>query len=191
MPAELVPQNDIPELARKVTSPAMLKALRLLQERHFVHNVPGLDAETAAALRRLAELGLADPGYAGQPDGEPFIWVSNRNGERVLRYFEEHPRYEIKFNTRARTALASLPEEECEAVLASVESLQLFDPAAWPAAEVVGVGGNGRVALLTVTPGLRAFVRFIEPRTIEVSDVVRADTLDLFLERQRAGGKAG
>jgi hypothetical protein len=191
MPAALVSSEDIPDLAKKVDSPAMMKVLRHLQEQHFVHNAAGLDGETANALRRLAELGLADPGYAGDVKGEPFIWVRNGNGDRVLRYFEEHPRYEVRFTARAKTALASLPEAEREAVLTSVEALQLFAPEAWPAAEVLGTAANGRMVLLTVTPDLRATVGFVEPRKIEVLDLLREDTLRMFLERHRAGGNAG
>ncbi len=191
MPAALVPEVDIPALARQVTSPAMLKALRLLEEQDFIHNSSDLDGATAEALKRLVELGLADPGYAGPTDGDPFIWVGNGNGKRVLRHLEKNRRYVVDFTARAKTALASLPEAEREGVLASVEALQLSAPEAWPAAQVLGNGGNGRVVLLTVTPDLRAIVGFVEPRKIEVLDLLREDTLRLFLERQRAGGNAG
>jgi hypothetical protein len=191
MPAALVPEVDIPALAGKITSPAMLKALRMLEERDFIHNSSDLDGATAEALRQLVELGVADPGYAEPTDGAPFIWVGNGNGKRVLRHLEKHRRYEVYFTARAKTALASLTEAEREAVLASIEGLQLSAPEAWPAAQVLGIVANGRAVLLTVTPDLRAFVGFVEPRKIEVLDLLREDTLRLFLERQRAGGTAG
>jgi hypothetical protein len=42
-----------------------------------------------------------------------------------------------------------------------------------------------------VTPELRAFVRTVESGGMELFDIVREDTLRLFLERYRAGSKAG
>src|SRR2546426_133174 len=94
MPAVLVPHDRIPELAAQVSSPVMLTVLRRLREAGFIHNGPNVDQATLGILQRLTDLGLVDPGYDGSTNGKPFIWVSNANGERVLKYFEASPSHE-------------------------------------------------------------------------------------------------
>jgi hypothetical protein len=114
MPADLVPESDIPHLAEQV-SPAMRKVLQRLRDHRYIHNVPDLLSTTAAVLKRLSALGLVDPGYARPDDGSPFIWVSNDNGARVLRHLEqtpEKPDLELSLHPRAAKALASLPDEQ-------------------------------------------------------------------------------
>ncbi len=93
MPAKLLPNEAITELAVRVDSPAMLVVLRLLNLRGFIMNGTEMDQETLVHLKRLAELDLVDPGYAESTNGEPFIWVGNHNGKRVLKHFETNRRY--------------------------------------------------------------------------------------------------
>jgi hypothetical protein len=97
MPADLVPHAAIPDLAARV-SPEMLEVLRRIQKAEFIMNGEGVDAKTAEALGRLSELGLVDPGYAGDEQGSPYMWVSNANGSRVLSYrtgIRGGPHYEV------------------------------------------------------------------------------------------------
>jgi hypothetical protein len=91
MPAALVPDDRIPELAAHLESPATLQVLRHLREAGFLLNGADLAPETAAVLRRLTDLGLVDAGSDGSTHGMPFIWVSNGNGERVLKYLAASP----------------------------------------------------------------------------------------------------
>jgi hypothetical protein len=88
MPATLVPNEAIPKLAAQIDSPAMLRVLRHLQQTGFLLNGQATDQRTLDILRRLADLGLVDPGYDGPTAGKPFIWISNGNGERVLKHLE-------------------------------------------------------------------------------------------------------
>jgi hypothetical protein len=175
----------------------MLRVLRRLREAGFIQNSPDLDQETQAILHRLTDLGLADPGYAGPTDGKPFIWVSNGNGERVVKYFESSPQREaaleskLSIHPRGRTALASLPESDQLAVLGATEALATADPTAWPRAKVEPLSQEERLYLLRVTPELRAFLRVLDSGGIELLDIVREDTLRLFLERCRSGSKVG
>jgi hypothetical protein len=97
MPADLVPHAAIPDLAVRV-SPEMLEVLRRIQKAEFIMNGKDVDAKTVEALGRLAELGLVDPGYAGDERGSPYMWVSNANGSRVLSYrtgIRGGPHYEV------------------------------------------------------------------------------------------------
>jgi hypothetical protein len=189
MPVPLVSKEEIPKLARQVNSPAILRVLRHLQERDFIHNGPGIDELTATTLKRLVELGLADPGYARLADDAPFIWVGNGNGKQVLQYLEEHRPYKIKVNARAKTALDSLSEEEREEVLGAVEALLIVDAAFWPSAKAAPLNQDNGAYSVSVSSDLRAFIRILDPGVVELFDVVREDTLRKFLERQRAGGK--
>src|SRR5277367_1709312 len=110
MPAEIVPDKAIPHLADQV-SPAMRRVLQLLRERGFIQNGPDLEKKTSAVLRRLVDIGLADPGYSEPANGGPFIWVSNANGERVLRQLSkvpENPGPKLSIDPRAEMALSSL-----------------------------------------------------------------------------------
>jgi hypothetical protein len=97
MPADLVPHAAIPDLAARV-SPEMLEVLRRIQKAEFIMNGEDVDARTMEALGRLADLGLVDPGYAGDERGSPYMWVSNANGSRVLGYrtgIRGGPYYEV------------------------------------------------------------------------------------------------
>jgi hypothetical protein len=190
MPADLVPKEAIPELAARVDSPELLRALRRVQQAGFILR-GAADQQTASILQRLAGLGLVDPGYEGTPSGKPFIWVMNQNGERVLRYFEGALASRVHVHPLARTVLASLPEAEQQAVLATVEALLNRDPASWPAAEVARLSPDKPEYLLRVPPDLRAFVRVLEPGGVELLDVIPEEPLRRFLERHRAEGKAG
>jgi hypothetical protein len=189
MPATLVPDEAIPGLAAQVDSPDLLRTLNKLQDRGFIQN-GGLDRASVTALNRLAELGLADAGYDVSASGEPFIWVSNHNGTRVLNSFLANFNSRVTIQPRAQTALASLPEEDRQAVLAMVEALQAREPASWSSQEATRVSPDKPVYLLRVTPELRAFIR-VEDGGLELFDIVREDTLRLFLERYRTGSKVG
>ncbi|MBI1918890.1 MAG: hypothetical protein HYS12_29725 [Planctomycetes bacterium] len=197
MPAKLLPPEAIPAMASQITSPAMLRALRQLQQSGFIMNGSGVDEETFSALQQLAELGLVDPGYDGPTNGKPFIWVSNHNGERVVKHFETTPfreenlRFKLVINPRARTALASLPEREQWAVISAAEALRASEPASWPRGKVVALGQEKQVYLLQVSSDLRAFIRILGTDTIELFDIVPEDTLRLFLERYSSGSGIG
>jgi hypothetical protein len=197
MPAALVPHERIPELAAQIDSPAVLAVLRRLREAGFIYNRPDVGQDTAAILQRLTGLGLVDPGYDGTTNGKPFVWVSNGNGERVLKYFEASPSREavlasrVRIHPRARTALGSLPEEDRLAVLAAAEALPAADPASWPHDKAERLSPEEPVYLLRVTPGLRAYLRVPDSGGIELLDIVPEETLRLFLERYGAGSQVG
>src|SRR5262249_44899014 len=151
----------------------------------FILNGPDVDSETAAVLQRLTDLGLVDPGYTGPTTGKPYLWTANGNGSRALRYALES---RLTINPRARTALASLSWKNQLAVLEAAVSLQARAPASWPSEEAVRLAEDKPVYLLHVTRDLRAFIRVLDSRQIELSDIVREETLRLFLERERAAG---
>jgi hypothetical protein len=170
-----------------VASPVMLKLLRRLKERGFIQNGAQANEETADALKRLTELALVDAGYADSPTGKPFIWVSNSNGERALKYLESKYRYKVVINPRARTALAAMSDDDRESVRAAIDALVLHDEGAWPADRVLRITQGKPVYLLNVTPNLRAFIRLSAPAAeVELFDLVREETLNLFRERQTA-----
>jgi hypothetical protein len=76
-------------------------------------------------------------------------------------------------------------------VLGAAEALQKADPASWPRDKVEPLSQEKRVYLLRATPQLRAFIRVLDSGGMELFDVVREDTLRLFLERYRAGARTG
>jgi hypothetical protein len=193
MPAELVSDFAIVQLAAQVT-PAMLRVLRLLRNRGFIQNGREVEKPVAATLKRLMALGLIDPGYSGPTNGEPFIWVSNGNGERVLRHLEnseEAPKPRINIHPRAATALSSLPERDQVEVLVAAESLLGRDPQTWPSEEAARLDPDKAVFLLRVSPELRAFVRLEEDGNLELFDILREETLRRFLERYPSGSGVG
>lgn len=185
MPADLIRNEAIPKLAEQIDSPAMLTVLRHLQHTGFILNNKEVDQETAAILHRLAALGLVDPGYDGSTDGKPFIWVRNGNGARILRYFEGTFKPPVEIHPRASPALAALSDKDRQAVLGTVDYLRRRDPACWPSELVVPLSADKPMYLLRVTPELRAFVTVLDSGGIELSDIVREETLRLFRERER------
>jgi hypothetical protein len=192
MPAEIVRDEDVPQLAAQIDSAAMLRVLRLLQQTGFIQNGQEVDQETLAILQRLASLGLADPGYAESPAANgPFIWVRNSNGERVLKYLEGTLGPRLRVSRLAHTVLASLSEKERQSVLAAVEWLLTRPPASWPRELLVRLDPDKPAYLMRVTPELRAFITVLDSGGIELTDIVREDTLRLFLERYRAGDRVG
>jgi len=163
----------------------MLKVLRRLKERGYIQNGADINQETADALHRLTELGLVDPGYEETATGKPFIWVSNGNGERVIKHLETNHRYKVVISSRARTALAALSDEDRESVRAGMEVLVLHDLGAWTSDRVMRISKDKPVYLLRVTPDLRAFIRVSAPSAeIELYDLVREEALNLFREHQ-------
>ena len=187
MPANLVPNDAIAELASRVDQ-GMLRILRRIEQAGFIRNSTEIDQDTADILQRLAHLGLIDPGYEGPTNGTPFLWVSNSNGSRVLRHIEKAIAPKIKLHPRARTALASLSERDQENVWAAVEGIVRRDPASWPTEEMVRLREDESLYLLRVSPALRAFISVLDSGGIELFDIMREETLRLFLERQRAAG---
>lgn len=193
MPADLVPEKNIPYLAEQV-SPAMRRMLQLLRDRGFIQNGPDIKPTTAAVLKRLTALGLVDPGYSGSIDGEPFIWVSNSNGERVLRYLEkapEKPGPKLTIHPWAATTLASLTVNQQMEVLTAAESLLGRDPASWPREEAARLDPDEPEFLLRVSPELRAFIGLGASGAVQLLDIVREDTIRLFLERYGLRGGVG
>lgn len=188
MPADLLPSEAIPERAAQVDSPTVLRVLRRLCQAGSILNGRDVDRETAAALRRLTDLGLVDPGYDGRIDGKPLLWVSNPNAERVLRYVLES---RLTINPRARTALDTLSPKDQLEVLEAAEALRGRDPASWPNENVVRLGPDEPMYLLRLPSDLRAFIRVVDSGGVELLDIMREETLRLFLERYRAGSKAG
>lgn len=185
MAADLVPREDIPKLAEKIDSPAMLTVLRHLEQTGFLFNNDGIDQETAAILHRLAALGLVDTGFDGPIGGKPFIWVRSTNGSRILEFFEGTLKLKLKIHPRAHPALELLPEKDRRTVLGTVDYLRRSDPVRWPRELAVPLNVDKPMYLLRVTPELRAFITVLDDEDIELSDIVREETLRLFGERER------
>lgn len=188
MPVDLLPAEAIPQLAAQVDAPAMLKILYRLQQSGFLLNGRDVDRETASALERLTALGLVDPGYDGQTNGQPLLWVPNRNGQRVLRYTLESS---VRMDALARSALASLPERDQLALLWTVASFANRTPDFWSGEEALRIDGERPGYLVRATPDFRVFVKPRESGSIELLDIIPEETLRLFLERIRAGSRAG
>ncbi len=191
MPANLLPNETIPERAARVDSPEVLKLLRLLNARGFIMNGRGTDKDTVALLNRLAEEELVDPGYDGSCSSEPFIWVSNSNGNRVLSYLEAKPRYQLRIHPPARTIWESLPEEERAVVQETFDKLLVHEPDDWPREKAVHLESEIPQYLLNVSPDLWAFITVFGPGEFELFDIMKKDTLRQFLEQHRTGSKAG
>jgi hypothetical protein len=97
----------------------------------------------------------------------------------------------LKVHPRARTALSALPDVSRRAVVQAVSALQTTHPEQWPGNSVSRLSPDKPLYLVRATPELRAFVRALEPKGVELLDVVRENTLRLFLERQRSGSPVG
>jgi hypothetical protein len=191
MPAELVSNEAIPNLAARIDSPAMLRVLRHLQTTGFILNGDDVGPDTAGILQRLTDLGLVDAGYNGETAAKPFLWTSNGNGSRVLRYIEVGPlrhtlESRLRVHPRAQTSLASLSDWDQAKVLSATESLQASNPASWSTETVVRLGEDKPVYLVRIPPDLRAFIRIMGSGDVELFDIAREETLKLFLERERA-----
>ncbi len=127
----------------------------------------------------------------------PYVWVINGNGSRVLKCIESSPNRQealqpkFKINDQARTAFMSLPDRDQLQALLAVDALVARDPSSWRMEEAIRVGTGEPIYLVPVTSELRAFIRSRDSGEIELADVVREETLRLFLEKYRAGSKAG
>ena len=185
MPADLVSKKEIPELAGKIDSPAMLRVLRRLEQAGFLMNSLELDEETKGVLRRLTNLGLADPGYeeaANGKVGKLFIWVANGNGKRVLKYFDQIQESKLTVGLHAQTALRVLEPDIRWAILATVQWHLLRDPASWPPQEAQRFRPNEPLYVLRIPPDWLAFIRVLEPGHIELFDIMLEGTLRMFQE---------
>jgi hypothetical protein len=99
-------------------------------------------------------------------------------------------RERITISRRARIPLDTLPELERAQVLEAVQSLAGTDPAHWPADRVQALATNGSPTyLLRVSPALRAFVAPAGEDRVELLDVVRTETLELFRDTEEDPGE--
>lgn len=185
MPADLLPNEAIPELASHVDSPEKLSVLQRIQRAGFLVNGGDIDPKTAETLQQLTEFGLVDPGYEGQTGGKPFLWVSNGNGSRVLRYLTER-RYQ--FHRRASTALNQLSDDEQAHVLETLAALAGTPPAQWPAGQAKRLPGDPPLYLVRVNDSLRVIVRVPADQPTEVLDIVRHETLEFFKKATASNG---
>ena len=88
MPADMFPSNAIPGFAVHIDSPAKLRVLRQVCAAGQIRYHLNIHPDLFAALQAFARLGLVDPGYSGPLDGPPDLWLSNHNGERLLKHFD-------------------------------------------------------------------------------------------------------
>lgn len=186
MLAELVANNEIPKRAERIDSPAMLAVLGYLQQKSFLF-YSDRDHERTAILRRLKDLGLVDLAYEGSEDGKlgkPFIWVSNGNGTGVIKYFEETP---LTIHPSTEPTLATLSEWDHQVVLRTVQFLGRKEPASWPSDLAIPLKSEKSMYLLRITPNLRAFVTILDSGGMELTGIVREETLRMFQERQGNG----
>jgi len=183
MPAALVQNDHIPELAARIDSPAMLRVLRQVQDDGFVKNGSDLDNETAITLERLVSLGLVDPGF--DSEGKPFLWVANHNGKRVLRHIQNESKLSIL--PSAKAALEAMPEKDRRAVLAAAESLQRIPPDSWASRNVQQLAADDQLFLLRVGPDLRVFFTTPESGQVVLVDIVHHKTLEMVQNGNGAG----
>jgi hypothetical protein len=118
------------------------------------------------------------------PDGPRFEWPPPGGFDQALLEAK------LKVHSLAQTALSTLGEPARSAVIRAVTRLQKTDPGSWPQEHAVQASADPSVYLLRVGD-LVAFVQLLETGQIELFDVIREDTLRLFLERYRAVGSAG
>jgi hypothetical protein len=97
----------------------------------------------------------------------------------------------LQLHPRAATALASLSPSEQRAVVKATADLQKTIPSAWPSDRVSQLSPDEPEFLLRVASDLRVFVRILDTGQLEMFDIVREDTLRMFLERYGAGSKVG
>jgi hypothetical protein len=89
----------------------------------------------------------------------------------------------------AETSLAALTPEERNRIIQAARNLAGRKPWEWSGVYVISMPGvKDQYYLLVVSPEWRAIIRQLEGGEIEISDVVRAETLQLFRERLQAGG---
>ena len=194
MAARLIPNDAIPAIAEQIDSPGMFRLMRHFHHDGFVMNGEDVSERMAALLRRMTELGLVDAGFEEASDDKPYMWTSNGNGSRVLRFIEQsaslRARLDSRFriHSRAQTALSAISEWNQAMVLVAAEALQGRDPASWPRGEAVRAVEDKPVYLLYVSPDWRAFIRVLDSGEIELNDIVRRETLELFREREKAVG---
>jgi hypothetical protein len=167
----------------------MLRILRHLQKDGFILNGEEVTPAVRPVLERLVNLGLIDPGYEGNGQDKPDMWVGNGNGPRVLRHLEASASLQaaldrkLQIHPRAYPALSSLSEWDQAKILAAVEMLQPGQPDSWNPDDVVRLYEDQPIYLLRVSPELRAFVRILDSEEIELLDIVREEALQLFQER--------
>jgi hypothetical protein len=94
----------------------------------------------------------------------------------------------LKITSLARTMLAGLSEPERRRVIEAADALQQDPPERWSQEKVLRISEEEPVYLLRVPPDLRVFVRITEDQRLELFDVVREATLQLFRERPPAAG---
>jgi hypothetical protein len=131
-------------------------------------------------------LGLVDAGYTDTEDKAPSIWIGNANGEKVLKHLSavpDKPWPKLDVQPRAKAALSSMDEQEQLEVLVAAESFLGRDSTSRPREDALLLDPIESVFLLRVSPELRAFVRLEQDHAVELVDIVREDTLKLFLER--------
>jgi hypothetical protein len=195
MPAELVPQVAIPDLAAKVDSPALLWMLQYLQKAGFISRGRGIDEKEAQILQQLTDLGLVEPGSDGTTTDKPSLWIRNGNGARVLKYIETTPALrealEPRFTIadRASTALATLSEDDQLRTLLVVDALLAREGDSCPTEEVRRFSTDYLIFLVRITPELRAFLLVQNSGEGKLLDLVREDTLQRFLAQQGVGSK--
>ena len=121
--------------------------------------------------------------YERIPTNAGFIFFASPPGEMDRAISQAN----MKINTRAKIALDALSGEDRRRVLEAADALQDSSPQEWKD-NVVSIASDKPVYLLRVTPELRAFIRRLESGQIEIFDLVREDTLRLFMERYREAG---
>lgn len=179
MPADLVPNEAIPELAARIHSPEMLQLLRRIQKDRFLLNAPDMDEPTLEVLRQLSEYGVIDPGYQGTSNGKPYLWVGNANGARVLRYLTES---KFRFHRRASFALGQLTSNEQAQILDALADLADTPSGHWPAAQARRLAGEPPTFLVRANESLRIMIQTLPGQQPEVVDIVRHEALGLFAQ---------
>ena len=70
-----------------------------------------------------------------------------------------------------------------------METLLIRDPALWSRDQAIRLSPDKPTYLLKVSPDLRAFITVLASGDIELLDIMREETLRLFLERLQNGSK--
>ena len=95
----------------------------------------------------------------------------------------------IAASSRAETSLSALAPEERKRIIQAARNLLGREPWQWTEAFSISLtGAEHNYYLLIVSPEWRAIIRQTDGGQIEISDVVREETLQLFREQQVSSG---
>jgi hypothetical protein len=120
-----------------------------------------------------------------EPDGSHFVATAQE------AFNQAQLEARLKLHARGSTALGALSWRDRDAVLKAAAALQTSDPASWPAEVVSQHRPDEPLYVLRVPPEMLVLIEALEHGGIEVIDIMREETMRLWVEHSRAGSQAG